>query len=396
MKKTFPVYLITFLFSFAGALSLYVNSSFLGQFLGETAIGFVFAATSIIVIALFAILPRILARFGNFKTMTGAIILQTLSLIALALPISPTMLILAFLLTQICTALIWFNFDIFLERFSIDTKTGTTRGVFLTIANFAILLGPLTTGYILLDGDFYKIYLLSAVILLPILLLSVLFLKTFKDPAYHIVPYMRIVKNIALARHPNDEIRHATIASLLLRFFYSWMVIYTPLYLYKYIGFTWSEIGMILTVMLVPFVLFEIPMGRLADTKIGEKKIMMFGFLIMSTATASLFVVTEKSIVVWALLLFTTRIGASFVEIATESYFFKHITSVDTEVLSVFRNSQVFAGVVGPLLASVVIFIADIQYPFLFTGIIMLYGIVVSYNMKNHAVRTSAVRASNQ
>src|SRR5690606_23149335 len=106
-----------------------------------------------------------------------------------------------------------------------------------------------------------------------------------------------------------------------LRFFYAWMVIYTPLYLHNYIGLEWSSIGVIFTIMLIPFALFELPLGTLADRVYGEKEILIAGLAIMSISTISLFFITSSAFVVWSVALFLTRVGASAVEIMSETYF---------------------------------------------------------------------------
>ena len=59
------------------------------------------------------------------------------------------------------------------------------------------------------------------------------------------------------------------------------MIIYTTLYLHDTMKFSWQSIGSIYAFMLLPFVLLSLsyPLGRLSD-KIGEKKILIIGFII--------------------------------------------------------------------------------------------------------------------
>jgi len=377
----FTIYLATFLFALHIALPLYVNSSFLGQFLSEKGIGFVFAAGSILTLLLLVKFPEMLSRLGNYRVVLLVFAAQMVFLTLLASPLPTPFLILAFIFMQAFITLGLFNLDVFLEKFSDDKTTGIARGIMLTIINLAILLGPLITGIILSDSEFWKIYLISAIFLVPALFVISRRLKRFRDPEYNKVPYFKTLREVLTARHPNDKIRHAITASLMLRFFFSWMVIYTPIYLYNYVGFTWNEIGVILAVMLLPFVLFEIPIGWLVDTRLGEKQIMLAGFFIMSFFTAVLFFVENQSLVIWAALLFGTRIGASFVEITSESYFFKHINSTETHLLSIFRDSRPVAYILGPLVASVLLMFTDIQHLFLILAIILFYGIWNAFRM---------------
>ena len=102
----------------------------------------------------------------------------------------------------------------------------------------------------------------------------------------------------------------------------------------------------------------------------------------MSFFTAALFFLETQSLILWAALLFGTRIGASFVEITSESYFFKHIDSTDTPLLSIFRNSRPIAYIAGPLIASLLLMFIDIQYLFPILAMILLYGIWNALKMK--------------
>ncbi len=376
-----PIYLAAFFFALQMSLPLYSNSSFLGQFLPEKSVGLIFTASSVLVIFLLAVFPTLLQKIGNYKTIIGILVLEIGLLTALAMSSLLFVIVPIFILIQTCIALGFFSFDIFIERLSSDKTTGATRGIFLTTVNTAILLGPLLAGFILSDSEFWKIYLTAAIALVPALYVIARKLKNFTDPPYHKIPYIKTLVGTVLSRHPKDEVRHAVIASLLLWFFYVWMVIYTPLYLRAHIGFTWAEIGIIFTIMLIPFVLFELPLGKLAD-RIGEKKIMIAGFLIMSFFTAILFFIREPGVVLWAAVLFCTRIGASFVEITSESYFFKHIKSADTNILSVFRNSAPFAYIVAPTIASALLVFMDIQFLFLALSIILLFGAWNARQMK--------------
>ena len=43
---------------------------------------------------------------------------------------------------------IYYCLDIFLEELSLDTRTGEIRGVYLTILNLGIALGPFTLAFL--------------------------------------------------------------------------------------------------------------------------------------------------------------------------------------------------------------------------------------------------------
>ena len=170
----------------------------------------------------------------------------------------------------------------------------------------------------------------------------------------------------------------------LLQFFYSWMVIYTPIYLYTHIGFSWQEIGIIFSIMLLPFVLTEAPLGKLADRKWGEKEVMSVGFIVMALATGLIAFVETKNLALWAILLFITRIGAAMVEIMSETYFFKKVHSSKADVIGFFRTMRPFAYIISPILATVLFaFFLPIKYIFLVLAIIMFLGLYSSLELKD-------------
>lgn len=140
-----------------------------------------------------------------------------------------------------------------------------------------------------------------------------------------------------------------------LEFFYSLMVIYTPLYLHNIIGFRWDQIGLMFTIMLTAFIIFQWPMGELADRRLGEREIMSLGFIIASMALVAM-PFLGHNFALWTAILFISRIGASWIEVTTESYLFKKVASDDTAIISIFRIARpvsiVLAALTGIIMTS--------------------------------------------
>jgi MFS family permease len=161
------------------------------------------------------------------------------------------------------------------------------------------------------------------------------------------------------------------------------MVIYTPIYLNQTLGFTWDKIGLIFTIMLTPFVLLTYPLGELSD-KIGEKKMLLIGYVIASISTLSIPFIKSTDFWVWALVLFTTRVGAATIEIMTESYFFKRESEKDADAISFFRNTNPLSFVIGPLIAlPIIYFLPSFSYLFYILGAILMGGILITIRLKD-------------
>jgi len=381
IKNKFSIiYLIGFLFALNIAIPTYINSTFLGNFVPEKVIGIFYTAGSLLTIFLLIWIPIILRKIGNYKITLSLLLTSILTLLILAFANNSVVITSVFIIHLAITAIILFNFDIFLENFSDNGNTGSIRGGYLSIKNVAWVISPLITGFILTNGDYWKIYSISAILLIPIIYLLYKNFRDFKDPEYEKIFFWDALTLIWTRKN----LYKIFISNFLLRFFYSWMVIYTPIYLHEHIGFSWGTIGIIFTIMLLPFPILEIPLGKLADRKLGEKEILCFGFIITGLTTIILTFITSNNPAIWASLLFITRIGASMIEITTESYFFKKIEADDTNILSFFRMTRPVAYVVGPLIASVLLLFLSFNYLFAILGIIItIVGLSHSLTLKD-------------
>jgi MFS family permease len=161
------------------------------------------------------------------------------------------------------------------------------------------------------------------------------------------------------------------------------MIIYIPIFFTKTIGFTLSESTLIISIALISFVLLQIPMGIIADKYIGEKEIMTAGLIIMGLSTMSIAFFDVHSFYFWATLLFITRVGASMVEIMTDTYLFKKINDDSVNILGFYRAIRPIAYIISPILASVLLIFVDINYLFLILGIIVLFGVKFSLGIKD-------------
>ncbi len=375
------VYLASLLYSFGFALPLYINSSFLYKFVStEKAVGIVFAVAAIVSIIVTLNLPHILKRFGNYRSTLTVIALEIFVLIVLGTTINPFFVILAFIFHQVLATVIYLNLSTLLEAFSNNGSTGSTRGIFLTIINSAFVIAPFLAGMMLTNGDFNKIYLTAAVFMVAVYIVIYTYFKNYKDPTYEapaLLETFRLVKK-------SHNLHAIIFVQFLLNFFYAWMVIYTPIYLNAHMGIPMSDIlSIIIPIALMPFVIFQIILGKIADNKLGEKEILVAGFIIIIVSTITLSFITTSNVIVWALALFMTRVGASAVEVMSESYFFKQIGPHDVHLITFMYTIRSSAYIIGPLLGSLALSFVDYRFLFVVLGVIMLMGIPYSLHFKD-------------
>ena len=368
------IYLAGFLFSLPIALASYINSSFISSFVGEKYVGIMYVLGSIgSVLALLAA-PQIFRKIGGYRFLLIMILLDALSLLVLSFTENIWGIALMFILGFSMNTLIFFSLDEILKIFSSDSSTGAIRGVYAALSSFAWVVAQLASGIFFGGISFQSIYFASFLVMMLFFLVSFFKLKSIPDPNYDQIDLSTSVKNF----FKNKELSRAYIISFLLQFFYCWMIIYTPIYLHNYIGFSWKEIGVIFAIMLLPFLIIPFPLGRRSD-KIGERIMLMVGFIIASCATLLLFFIQQREVWVWALLLFSTRIGASTIEVMNDSYFFKHIKPENEELVGFYRTAPPVAYIIGPIVASgLFIFIPSFNFLYLVLGAVMLFGIYLA------------------
>ena len=373
------IYMIGFFFALTTAIPAYINSEFLSQFVGTKSVGVIFTVSAIIALLLFSLVGKWLKKYGDYKIASVLCSVLIISLVGLIFVKNPFLLTMLFIAFDVSATMLYFSIDIFLETYSSENSIGTVRGTFLSIANSAWIIAPILAGLILISGQYWYIYLAALIAFLPVLSLITSGMSRFKDSKYRNISIIKIIRDM-----PKHHSTYKIIASnFLLQFFYAWMVIYTPIYLRTYMGFDWTAIGVMFTIMLFPFSILEAPLGRLADERWGEKEMLTAGFIIIAVSTALLAFIPIPDFWLWAAGLLTTRIGASAIEIMNETYFFKKNGENHPDIVSLFRMTKPMAYIVAPLIATFLLQFIGYQYLFLVLGGIMLIGLRYSLTLKD-------------
>jgi len=375
----FSVYLLSFFYTLHVALPVYVNSTFLATLVPERFIGVIFTVSSLFTIVALVLIPRLLRAVGDYFTTVFFIAIEIACLIGIAASDEPALIIALFIISSVLISLIYFDFDLIVESYSKDTNTGSIRGLYLTSANIAWVIAPTLAAFLLIGDEYWRVYIVAAALFIPSLFIFALRLEQFKDPLYRTVHFIEGVKKIWVSK----DLRQIFIVAFLLYFFFTVMTIYTPMYLHEHLGFAWKELGIMFSIMLVPFLLLEAPLGRLADKVLGEKELLVVGFAIVAIATAIISYITTPVFLLFALILFTTRVGVAMVEIMTETYFFKKIRAGDAQVVGLMRALRPTAGAIAPLAATALLYVLPMQYMFVVLGAVMLIGIPASLALKD-------------
>jgi len=289
-RNFYLIYTLGFLWALGVALPSYIQSSFLEEFVRLEYIGLYLALATFITLLVILAFPRFIKRFSNYRVLVALMFINIVTILFLITARSAGMVLIWFVIYYLSLSLMAINLDIALENISDDAHTGHIRTTFLTITNIGWGLAPIIMGQLAGDNRYWLVYLIGGLALVPALILLFTQKKMMVDHVRyknrHFHELIKIVKK-------NKNISRIFTIAFLLRLFYSIMVLYIPVYLHNTLGIPWSTLGIMFTIMLLPFVILQLPAGNLADRYLGEKEIMVVGLIIMMVTVGSIFLLSR-------------------------------------------------------------------------------------------------------
>ncbi len=374
-------YLMTFLYAMHYAIPVYATSSYLHKFFASSIVSAAYMVGSFFALLASVHIAKSIKKYHTYRFTMGVAILEMIVVALFGLTENIYLLPALFVAHFALQALLFVSLNVFMESFSAHANVGSIRGLFLAVFHVGILISPVIGGYILSISSFAVLYTVSALTLIPYLFLVHHYLGHIKDPAYHTI-------NLIDALHKalrNKNIRGAVVAKFLVECFYAVMVIYSPLYLATLGIPLTTYLGFIIPVALIPLVILPYELGYLADTKYGEKEMLLIGLLILTVTTFICVLLTTSSVLIWALVLLISRIGASLVDTMAFTYYFKKIGPEDPSFTALFVNMYSMAiittGAVGVMISPFLV--ERPQLMFVILGCVLAWGVTVVLPMKD-------------
>ncbi len=362
MRPITALYTITLLYALHYSLPLYSESTFLGGVIDPKYIGVTYGVAALLAFFTTIHISGILNRTSLIRATIAIIILECASLLILAFATTPFIILTTFILHSAFLGALFIVLNILVEAVSSDHETGRVRGAYLTVLNVGIITGPFFASYLVQDG-FMFLFLASATCLALCTYFLVRFLSHVSEITHKIPDFVHAMHE--LRRSPDTS--RIMYAQFLLELFFAIMVIYVPLFVIKEdIASLSTYLGIILPIALIPFILLPYPLGRLADTKLGEKELLFGGFTLMITGLLLLAFVPHPTVTLVACILLLARIGASMVEEMASSYFYKHVSVSDVDVISLFTNTRNIALIIAPVIGSILLSFAPERFSLIF------------------------------
>ncbi len=378
-KKIRLLNLLSFLIGISGSSLIYVLSSYVDGLVGEENMSLIYSLAYLILFFLLLNFHKLINRFGEINLFLGLQFFKILILFFLGfLPLMNfnVALVIGYLVFSYIT---WVEMDIILEGFSADRMSGRIRGFYLTFNSLGYLVGPLISTQILEHFDYAGVFIFALILSMVFFLITLVSLNKTKSELREVPCVKKILQKI----FSNSDLRRIYFVSVFLEIFYAVVVVYVPIYLLS-LGVNWSEIGILISLAHLPFILLQYPIGALADKKMGEKEILILAFLILGFSTLLIYFIQSSDLFVWAMVLMTTRIGAALIEVLRDSYFYKKVDARDVDLINFFRTAGPVAFFLGTALASFCLLFFSTKAIFILFGMIIFLGIIPAARLRDN------------
>lgn len=346
-KLLIATFMMTILYALHYGIPVYATSSYLHMYFGSQMVSLLYLVASVSSLLVSIHVAQYIRRFHTYQFTMGIVIAEMLATVAFAVTDNPFFIGL-FFITHFCLqVLLYICINVFVETFSKHSETGMVRGIFLVLLNMGILLSPVIGGAILSRGSFSALYIVATAMLIPFIFFLHQYMRHFQEPAYHSVDML----GAARKAWKNKDLRGGLVAAGVLECFYAGMVIYSPIYLTSLGLPLHVYLSYILPFALLPLVILPYELGWLADTKLGEKELMIIGLVIIALSLFLMVVIQTTNPLTWIALLMFSRVGAACVETMAFTYYFKKVGAEDASLTALFSNMRgvgtIIVGILG-------------------------------------------------
>jgi MFS family permease len=377
-RKVQVVNSVAFILGFLDAFLIYILSSYFSQMTGNDNVGiFYLVAYSGVLLSLFYLQPliRIIGKARALYLCLGITIFASALLTQISVSWLSVGIVLVFI---VATNVMWVVLDILLESFSKDQMSGRIRGLHLTIMNAGLLGAPFLSILALEKFHYEGVFF---ILILGYIIVFLITLIGFRSDNRVVQEKMHLRETLHKVLREKNLSRIYFI-SFAMEFFYAMMIVFMPLYLLS-IGFSWNDIGVIFTVMLIPFVILQYPLGILADRRYGEKELLFGSIFIVFVATSVIGFLDTQSLWIWGTVLFLTRVGVAGIEILRDSYFYKQIDGDGMDIIAFFRTARPLANIMGAVLSALIFVIFPLKSVFFMVALVLFIALFVAFRLED-------------
>lgn len=275
------------------------------------------------------------------------------------------------------------SLSLMVHDFTASRNLGKTEGVFFLFNNIGWFIGPFIGGTMARYIGYEPVFALAGFTYL-VSLVYLAHQKLIKNHAALNVPKKSHVKHHSWERFKEFFTSPALIGSYLvatgLMLWSSFKVVFVPLFIIN-MGYASDTAGLVISLSIIPFLLFEVPVGKYSD-KHGLKKPIALGFFIVGFFLLG--VMLSPYFFLDVLFLILANIGASFIEPLHDVYFFRNVTKkTEEDYYGIFITADPVAKFIGPAIISVSLLLLPFDWVFAVFGAIFFVAAAFSLKIKH-------------
>lgn len=254
--------------------------------------------------------------------------------------------------------------------FTASKNLGRTEGVYYFFSNIGWLIGPVVGGFVNKYLGQELVFALAG---------GCFMLAMFYIMHHHIIkrnpvlslPHIQkkriVTENRFKVYFRNKGRVGAYFVSIAMFMLNSMIAITVPLFI-LHAGYGSDVTGLVLSFSIIPFLIFEVPVGYYAD-KYGLKKPIAAGFFII--AVSSFLIKFSPLFILSALFITLAHVGSSFIEPIRDMYFFKNVDPTEEDDLyGIFSTSEPLAKFIAPAIISTCFILLPFDWVFAVFGVI--------------------------
>lgn len=387
--SSFSLFTVTFFYTLATTFLSPVFPLFLKSLVGKEAyVGFIVTYQGILWVLATVLASKIILKTGKARMLRFSLFGLGLCFFALVFVNSLYSLLALETFRVFFSTCAVFAMSLMIRDHASKRNIGSTEGVYFSVTNSAWLVGPLLGGLIAQAYGFNSIFIIGG-----LFCLSSLMIFLYDEHPYKIV---KEDKDNGFFSDFKDYFKNRELVivysmSICLAFWWVFVYTYVPLYL---ANLGERMIGYILSALVLPLILLELPIGKLAD-RWSYKWLLFSGYLLLGIVAISLSFI--KSFWIFAGLIVFGSVGAAAIEPLREAYLFKVTKTKDARrFLVVFRTGYEIGYLSCPLIFSFLLIRNGTNYSqlFLLIGGLMLIFAIISLLIREHRKAEGKVKVS--
>jgi len=345
----------------------------------DESVSLFYAAMAIMLFIGAIISPYIFKKISRTAIVKVALILSAINFVMLVFVTEITQLYFLETIRLWMKLFLVMTISLFVRDFAKEKDLGKEEGIYFRFSNIGYFVGPLVGGFVAAKFGYTEVFFLAATT-------SILGLIYFysKRIVHNPAP---LIEDGIISKHSlihkakeffsNKDRTKAYLGTLVLFLWFSFKRIYAPLYIIAS-GYSDSISGVFLALSVVPYILFEVWVGKYAD-KHGIRIPQTLGFLIIGAFLVAIFFSPYPLLNLGLLVL--ANIGGSFIEPLQEYYLFKHLPKEkEEELYGIYMTTDPVSYFIAPALGAFILVFLPFKFLFLCFGGIMLFASMCFWN----------------